>query len=798
MRFFLLLLTFFTVFLSTAQETSTLSGYVIDGRDGETMIGAKVYIPSIRKGAITNNYGFFSLTVPKGTYTIEFRMSGLDTETKEIDLNEDVRFDMEMGTKMQNIQEVVVNANAEDNIKSTKIGQLQLDIDEIKTLPAFMGEVDIIKTIQLLPGVSSAAEGGQGFYVRGGGPDQNLVLLDEATVYNAAHLFGFFSVFNADAVKSVNLIKGGMPANFGGRMSSVLEVNMDEGNKKKFGVKGGLGVISSRLTVQGPLKKDKGSFIVSARRTYLDVIMKAAIPKDSPFAGSSYYFYDLNLKMNYTLGKKDKLFLSSYYGKDEFSFGNLDDNFQVDMPWGNGIVALRWNHLFSSKLFMNVTATMTDYRFSFISSQDEFRFALNSGIRDWGGKIDFTYFPNTRHKIKYGVDYTFHTFTPFSVSAENDETVFDTGIAQKLYSHESALYALDEFDVNEYLRINAGLRYSMFQHVGPFTRYINGDISQPDSTIEYSKGDLIKFYNGLEPRISLRWLLPDRSSIKAGYSYNYQYVHLTSLSAVSLPTDVWYPTTNLAQPQKGWQTSLGYFRNFANNMLETSVEVYYKGMNNLIEYKEGALPSDNVNDNTDNLLVYGKGWSYGIEFFIKKTYGKFTGWIGYTWSKTERLFEEINNGEVFPAKYDRRHDLSVVGSYKLGKRWVFSGAFIYATGNTLTLPTSWYVQNQELLFNYGQRNSTRMAPYHRLDISATWYGKEYKEKQDPATGETIQVKKKLKTNVAISVYNVYNRANPYFLYIDNDGDFLAGNFEIKVKQVTLFPIIPSVTWNFEF
>ena len=509
MKYLLPVLTLFTLFSVSAQETSTLSGYVTDGRDGETMIGAKVYISSIRKGAITNNYGFYSLTVPVGTYTVEFRMAGLDTETKEIDLSKDVRLDMEMGTRLQNIEEVVVNANAEDNVKSTKIGQLELDIDEIKTLPAFMGEVDIIKTIQLLPGVSSAAEGGQGFYVRGGGPDQNLVLLDEATVYNAAHLFGFFSVFNADAVKSVNLIKGGMPANFGGRMSSVLEVNMDEGNKKKFGVKGGIGAISSRLTVQGPLKKDKGSFIVSGRRTYLDVIMKAAIPKDSPFAGSSYYFYDLNLKMNYSLGKKDKLFLSGYYGKDEFSFGNLDDNFQVDMPWGNGIAALRWNHLFSSKLFMNVTATMTDYQFSFESSQDEFRFALNSGIRDWGGKIDFTYFPNTRNKIKFGLDYTYHTFTPFSVSAENDDTVFDTGLAQKLYSHESAAYLLDEFDINENLRINAGLRYSMFQHVGPFTRYIKGDISTPDSTIEYNKGDLIKFYHGLEPRISLRWMLPD-------------------------------------------------------------------------------------------------------------------------------------------------------------------------------------------------------------------------------------------------------------------------------------------------
>lgn len=793
--FFLLCLSSFAAF---AQENATLSGYITDARDGETMIGAKVFVPEVNKGAVTNNYGFYSLTLPKGSYTVEFRMAGLETESRVLDLTNDLRFDFEMASTALEIQEVTVNAKAEENVKSTKLGQIELDIEEIKTLPAFLGEVDIIKTIQLLPGVSSAAEGGQGFYVRGGGPDQNLVLLDEAVVYNAAHLFGFFSVFNADAVKGVNLIKGGMPANFGGRMSSVLEVTMDEGNKKKFGVKGGIGAISSRLTVQGPLKKDKGSFIVSARRTYIDVIMKAAIPKDSPFAGSSYFFYDFNLKMNYALGKRDKIFLSGYYGKDQFSFGNLDDNFQVDMPWGNGILALRWNHLFSSKLFMNVTGTMTDYRFSFISSQDEFRFALNSGIQDFGGKIDFTYFPNTRHKIKFGLDYIHHTFTPFSVSAENAETVFDTGLAQKLYSHESAVYLLDEFDANEYIRLNVGLRYSTFQHVGPFTRYIKGDISTPDSTIEYSKGDLIKFYQGFEPRFAFRWLLPDKSSIKLGYSYNYQYVHLTSLSAVSLPTDVWYPTTNLARPQEGWQASLRYFRNFFNNTLEASIEGYYKGMKNLIEYKEGALPSDNVNDNTDNLLVFGKGWSYGVEVFLKRTAGNFTGWIGYTWSKTERVFKELNNGDPFPAKYDRRHDLSIVASYKLKKRWVFSGSFIYATGNTLTLPTSWYVNEQQLLFNYGQRNSTRMAPYHRLDLSVTWYGKEYKDKKDPASGEIIHVKKKLKTNVALSVYNVYNRANPYFVYIDNDGDFLQGNFEIKVKQVTLFPIIPSITWNFEF
>jgi hypothetical protein len=798
MKIVSLLIFLFISIISMAQEKSTLSGYITDGKNGESIIGAKVYIPSIRQGVITNNYGFYSITVEQGTYTIEFRLAGVETEKREVDLAADVRLDIELGGSVQNIGAVQVTANAEANTKSTQLGQHELDIDEIKTLPAFMGEVDIIKTIQLLPGVSSAAEGGQGFYVRGGGPDQNLVLLDEAIVYNAAHLFGFFSVFNADAVKSVNLIKGGMPANFGGRMSSVLEVNMNEGNNKKFGVKGGIGAISSRLTVEGPLKKDKGSFVLSARRTYIDVIMKAAIADSSPFYGTSYFFYDLNLKMNYKLGEKDRIYLSGYYGKDEFSFGNVEDDFTVDMPWGNGIAALRWNHLFSSKLFMNVTSTFTDYMFKFGSAQDEFRFELNSGIRDIGGKVDFSYYPSTRHKLKWGVDYIYHTFTPIGVSAEADDVVFDTGLTQKLKSHESAAYFLDEFDVNENIRINAGLRYSTFQHVGPFTRYIKGDgISTQDSAVQYNKGDLIQFYDGLEPRISGRWMLRDKSSIKAGYSYNYQYVHLTSLSAVSLPTDIWYPTTDKAKPQQGWQTSLGYFRNFKDNMFESSVEVYYKGMKNLIEYKEGALPGDNINDNTDNLLVFGTGWSYGAEFFLKKRKGNLTGWIGYTWSKTERKFEDLNEGNPFPAKYDRRHDLSVVLSYKLGERWVFSSAFIYATGNTLTLPSSWYVQDQDLLFNYGDRNSTRMAPYHRLDISATWYSKAYKDRKDDKTGEIIKVKKKVKYNWSFSIYNVYNRSNPYFMYVDNDGDFFAGNFDISVKQVTLFPIIPSVTWNFE-
>ena len=781
-----------------SQEKATLSGYIRDARNGENILGAKVYVPELKIGVLTNTYGFYSLELPIGEQTIEFRATGLPSISKTIQLKKDTIITVELGADVQQIGEVEVSAKKSENVNSAQMGQMDLSMGEIKKLPAFMGEVDLVKTIQLLPGVSSASEGGQGFYVRGGGPDQNLVLLDEATVYNASHLFGFFSVFNADAVKNVNLIKGGMPANFGGRMSSVLEVNMKEGNNKRFGISGGLGVISSRLTIEAPIVKGKGSFIISGRRTYIDGLMKAFINDTSPFAGSGYYFYDVNFKANYKLGPKDHIYLSGYYGKDQFSFGNKDDDFTVKMPWGNGVGSFRWNHLFNSKLFLNVSATFSDYQFSFGSQQDEFLFKLSSGIRDYGGKVDFSYYPNSRHKVKFGAQYTYHTFTPTSVSAKQDTTTFDTGLSQKLYSHETGVYILDEYDVTENIRINGGLRYITFSHVGPFTRYIKGDISTPDSTIQYGKGDIIKFYQGLEPRISARFALKHRNSIKVGYSYNYQYVHLASLSAVSLPTDIWYPTTDIAKPQIGWQGSVGYFQNFKEDLFETSVEVYYKEMKNLIEFKEGALPSDNVNDNTDNLLTFGRGWSYGIEFFVKKTKGKFTGWVGYTWAKTLRQFDDLNEGEVYSAKYDRRHDLSVVGAYDLNKRLSFGAAFIYATGNTLTLPTSWYLNGQDLLFNYGARNSTRMAPYHRLDVSVTLHDKEFKEKLDPATGEMIQHKKRFRSNWVLSVYNCYNRANPYFLYVDNDGNFLDGDFQIKVKQVTLFPIIPSITWNFEF
>ncbi len=798
MKYLPVLLCFvFFSFTARSQETATLSGYVTEAATGEPVIGAEAFIEELKKGTVTDIYGFYSITVPKGLYLVTFSAPTLQTDTIQIDLNANITHNAELVEEAVTIDEFILNAKRGENVKSTKIGQIELDIDQIKKLPAFLGEVDVIKTIQLLPGVSSVSEGGQGFYVRGGGPDQNLVLLDEAMVYNASHLFGFFSVFNSDAIKNVNLIKGGMPANYGGRLSSVLEINMNEGNNKRFRVTGGLGLISSRLTVEGPIVKNRGSFLVSARRTYIDLFMKAFIRDSSPFAGTSYYFYDFNAKFNYRLTDKDKIYLSAYYGRDLFNFGNKEDDFNVRMPWGNGIAALRWNHQFSPKLFMNVTGTFTDYLFSFGSQQDQFKFELRSGIRDVGGKVDFSWYPNTRHRIKYGLDYVYHTFTPVGVSASQEDVVFDTGLAQKLFSHESAVYVLDEYDANEFIRINAGLRYSMYHFTGPFTRYIKGIGSEQDSTVTYGKNELIQFYQGLEPRIAARFLLKNQSSIKVGYMYNYQYVHLTSLSAVSLPTDIWYPSTDIAKPQTGWQASAGYFKDFKQGKWETSVELYYKHMNNVIEYKQGALPADNVSDNTDNLLVFGTGWSYGAEFFIKRVVGKLTGWIGYTWSKTERKFPDLQ-AEVFAAKYDRRHDLTVVGTYELNPHWTFGFSFVFATGNTLTLPTSWYVQDQDLLFNYGARNSTRMAPYHRLDLSATWYDKPTKTVTDPETGEQKQVPKRFRQNVNISVYNVYSRANPYFLYIDNEGDLMQGDFRISIKQVSLFPILPSVTWNFEF
>jgi hypothetical protein len=799
----ILIVSFIFVATGFSQSELSVEGKVTAMSSGKPLADVKVVVTALGVGTYTNEKGEYTLELPAGNHEIAFRLLGYEPLIKSVQVQRKTKLhvSLQVDPDVLEMEEVEVFAKGKDaNIRDNQVGTVKLDIEQLKVLPAFMGEVDVIKTLQLMPGVSSAAEGTQGFYVRGGGPDQNLVLLDGVHVYNATHLFGFFSVFNVDAIKSAELTKGGMPAQYGGRLSSVLDIGMKEGNMEEFGVKGGIGLISSRLTVEGPFQKDKGSFVVSGRRTYIDVITKPFIPEDGAFSGTSYFFYDVNAKLTYKLSDKDRLTLSGYYGKDAFDFSTSADDFNVSMPWGNAIASLRWDHIFNEKHYMTWRVSLTDYDFSFGSNQEDFSFGLNSGIRDYSSALEFNYKFSPRYKIKYGAEYILHRFTPFSVSANQNDVVFDVGEAQRIFGHETGVYFQNEFEWTERLSINAGLRYSMYHHVGPFTRYFPSAVGVGDSSITFQRGELIRFYNFLEPRFSGRYLINDKSSIKAGWNYNAQYVHLANLSAISLPTDIWYPSTDMAPPQRGWQATVGYFRNFFDNLLETSVELYYKRMDNVVEFQDGALPQDNVNDNTDNLLTFGLGTSFGAEFFVRKSVGKFTGWVGYTWSKTERRFDDIFDGEWFPAKYDRRHDLTVVATYKLSERWVFGASFVYASGNTMTLPVTWYLHNGDVVFEYGPRNAARMPDYHRLDFSATWYDKPTKTVVAPnsETGETITVKKRFRSNVNFSVFNVYSRQNPFFLYVSNQGSLAENNFSLSLRQVSLFPILPSITWNFEF
>jgi outer membrane receptor for ferrienterochelin and colicin len=669
-----------------------------------------------------------------------------------------------------------------------------------------------------------STEGNTGFYVLGGGPDQNLVLLDEAVVYNTGHLFGFFSVFNGDAVKNIELYKGNMPAQYGGRLSSVLDVQMKDGNSQSVHGEGGIGLIASRFTLEGPIKKDTSSFLISARRTYIDVLMKP-FTKKSAFSGSGYYFYDLNLKMNYRLSDNNRLFLSGYFGRDVFSFSNGNSTttssagtFKVNMPWGNGTGTLRWNHLFTQKLFMNASAIFSNYKFTFGAYESGFSFKLFSGIQDWNAKLDFGYFPTAKHNIKYGVNYIYHTFIPNQASAKAGDVSIDLGSVPHLHAHDIAAYAGDDFDITDKIRLNAGLRYSYFMQVGPFERYIKSPVSGLiTDTVKYSSGEKVCQYGGFEPRASIRYTLSKTSSLKAGFAQNYQYIHLASISSVSLPTDLWIPCTSVIKPQFSTQYAIGYFKNFKDDKFETSLEVYYKDMKNMIEFKEGSMPDQNVKDNVDNAFTFGKGWSYGTELFLKKRTGRFTGWIGYTLAWTYRQFDSLNLGKTFPAKYDRRHDLSVALTYDYKMQWTFGTVFVFATGNTATLPTSWYTIEGQVIPEYGERNSYRMAPYHRLDLSVTYTPDRHKiiarqrarwekrvKKKNPSAvidAEKDMPKKwyrNIESSYVLSVYNVYNRYNPYFIYFNDEGKPTDGTLNMTAYQVSLFPMLPSFTWNFKF
>tara|TARA_B100000963_G_scaffold361301_1_gene396003 strand:+ start:2086 stop:4482 length:2397 start_codon:yes stop_codon:yes gene_type:complete len=769
-----------------------ISGYVKSNDSGETLIGANVVIKSLKIGCTTNNYGFFSFSLDSADYLLETSYIGYESQSISISKSSnDVIFNLKPTSYITD--EVTIKAKKEDaNIKNADIGKIEIDVEQVDQIPVLMGEKDILKTIQLLPGVQSGSEGSSGFYVRGGGPDQNLILLDEAVVYNASHLFGFFSVFNSDAINNMDLIKGTMPANYGGRLSSVLDINMKDGNNKKYGATGGIGLISSKLTIEGPIKKDTSSFIISGRRTYFDVLAKPFIDTTA-FSGSSYFFYDLTTKANYQLSKKDKLFISGYFGRDVFNFNSEDWGFKMNMPWGNATASLRWNHLFSSKLFMNTSLIFSDYKYELNMTQDldslpTTETSLFSGIRDWNLKNDFSYYPNPKHKIKFGSNYVFHKFNPTSFSGSYDNLDLEQII--NYYAHEYGVYVNDEFDVNDRLLLNFGLRYSGFTQVGPFERQVkdnSGQIGQvsTDTTVIYDKGEIVEMYGGFEPRFSLRYLFNESSSLKFGFIQNYQYLHLTSVASSSLPTDVWLPSSDVVQPQFGRQISLGYFKNFLDNVYETSFELYYKKMNNLVEYNEGYMPGVSIGlDNIDNNLTFGDGKSYGFEIFSAKRRGNLNGWVGYTYSKTTRQFDNLNNGNWYYAKYDRPHDLSVVLNYQISDRLNLSTVFVYASGNSLTIPKSMYIIDGNLITEWGDLNSYRMDPYHRMDVALTLKNKP---------------QKKFSSSWTLSVYNVYNRKNPYFIYFETEG-LLGGteNVEIKAQQVSLFPIIPSISWNFNF
>tara|TARA_B100000768_G_C11276263_1_gene376124 strand:+ start:99 stop:2513 length:2415 start_codon:yes stop_codon:yes gene_type:complete len=786
-------LSVFSSVLSAQNDANwTVSGRVIDAKTGETIIGANIIPVGEPRGVSTNGYGQFSITLAEKPYVFNVSFIGYKTFTFELDLNRDEKVAIELQSEVVLLnQTALVVSERSNRTESTDLGRESVDIDQIKTLPALLGEVDILKIIQFLPGVSSAGEGNAGFYVRGGGPDQNLILLDDAIVYNASHLFGFFSVFNADAIKNVDLIKGSMPAEYGGRVSSVLNIGLKEGNSREWKTTGGLGLISSRLTVEGPIAKDKSSIILSGRRTYIDVLTKPAL-KGGAFEGTGYYFYDLNAKANVHLSPKDQLFLSGYFGQDVFSFASADAGFSTDIPWGNSMASLRWNRILNDRMFLNTGITYSSYSFSFMAGQEEFEFGFTSGIKDIAGRTEWSWYPNPRHVVKAGVDYVHHDFIPTDFSARSGDTEFDTGTSEQTFSHEGALYVQDDFDINERVRLHAGLRWSGFWHVGPFTRYGIPNPLNPNETpapIVYDKGDLVRFYKGWEPRLALRIKSGSRASIKAGYSENYQYVHLTSLGSTSLPGDIWLPSTDRVKPQWGRQFSLGYFRDLGEERnWECSLETYWKDLENLVAYGENSRPEDNIGNNVDNNLVFGEGWSYGVEAFLKKRTGTLTGWLGYTWSKTERQFDDLNQGLVFPSKFDRRHDMSLVLDWKLNDQWRFGGAFVYATGNSITLPAQRFIFEGRITDIYGARNGYRMAAYHRADISATLTPKKDRSKRENP----------IVSSWTFGFYNVYNRMNPYFIYFSNEGDLQNGSLDLQANQVSLFPIIPSVTWNFSF
>lgn len=759
----LLLMTLLPI-LSMAQTKITISGYVKDTKTGEALIGASVYITNEKRGTTSNAYGFYSISAKKtDSLGVVISYQGYQPELFTIAGKIDKTIDYSLQEKSNELTEVVVSSVRNDNnISKSRMSVISIPMKQIRTLPAIGGERDILKIIQLLPGVQSGQEGTTGFYVRGGNTDQNLVQLDEATIYNPNHLFGLFSTFNTNALNSVTLIKGGYPAQYGGRLSSILDITMKEGNKKKFSGEGGIGLISSNLTLEGPIKKNKSSFIISGRRTFIDLLTPLVVPKNKN--NTNYYFYDVNAKVNFELTKNDHLYLSFFKGLDNAKYAGAN-SLNYGINFGNSTGTARWNHLFNKKLFANTSFIYNDYHLSLTTTQDQYYALLYTGIKDINVKTDFSYFTSSSQTIKAGVNYSYSTLFPSTSSAKvpRNGNIGKPNLdsIQRKYSSQVAFYVNDDITLSENISASVGLRVPLF---------ITKDVR----------------YLRYEPRATIKYQLDNATSLKAAYTVMNQFQHLVPSSTASLPTDIWISSSKVVKPQTSQQWALGFFKNFEDNTYEASIEGYYKTMNNQVLFKEGAqsLQSDDI----DSKLTFGKGHSYGVEVFVKKNVGKLTGWLSYTLSFTNQKFDSLNFGNQFPFAYDKRHNISVVSTYDVNKRWTFSAAFVFTSGGAFTLPTGRAAVYGDgtlydgTYYDYTGRNNYRYRSYHRLDLSAIYHR--------PAK----IFGKKYNSEWVFSVYNIYSRHNPYFIYLTKD----AVTSQVQAREVSLLPIIPSISYNFKF
>ena len=784
---FVLLISNLLFIISYGQATFKLSGRIIDNSTNEVLTGASVKDIQNNKGVISDQNGFYSFFLPGGKSVIQISSIGYKTIFDTIFVEKDMVVNYKLEAENTKVDEVIITSQNNDiNIRKAQTSTIQLNSKEIRQLPALMGEPDVLRLIQLSPGVQSANEGNSGFYVRGGGADQNLVLFDNATVYNPSHVLGFFSVFNSDVVKDVKLIKSGMSADYGGRMSSVVEINSVNGDYNRFHSSASIGLISSKAEIDGPIIKDRISFVVAARRSYLDEVLKPVIKaftnnESSFYNNSYYYFYDINAKISAKINNNNNLAFTFYKGKDYYKLNQDNLNYKNLMDWGNTLISGTYYKFFNDKWYLENTLSYTNYQLSFSASQFDVNIGLTSLIEDIDEKLTIR---KTEQKstISFGLDYQHHHFVPNNLKASANGLNLNFGLNRDLYSHETALFYNHKLNVTDRIALNAGLRYTYYLHAGPYSEFVKNEINEIVDTLNYRANEKIKSYQNIEPRLTIGYQLSLNSSIKASYTRHVQYIHLASASSVTLPTDVWLPSTNRIKPQKSDHYTLGYYHEFMEKKFNGSIEAYYKNLYNQIELLYGI-----INDFQDKIfeesMVFGTGRSYGIEFFMRKTRGKATGWIGYTISRTDRKFAEIDHGRIYPAKYDRTHDLNLVFSYNLKNRWNFSGTFIYATGNAMTVPEYKYLIGGNVITGYSGTNSFRMPAYHRLDISITY---------------NFKKKGNYDSSVNFSVFNVYNRANPYFIYYEISGNVYDYNLHITPRQVTLFPIIPSITWSFKF